>query len=178
MCTKKEFLKTVKNVCGSRKHKIKNSYGVNDAFKYYRKTRPKNTKRVLNESDYFAIIRTFNKHLIDILLEGKTVVLPENMGALEVRKYKTSVTLTDTGIKTNHPIDWDKTLDLWYENPECFVNKMLIHTENPEVFRLLYIKSKAKYNNKTFYNFSVNRELKKLLKLNIQNNELDAYLIK
>ena len=55
MCTKQEFLNTIKNVCGSRKHKIKNSYGVNDAFKYYRKNRSKNAKRLLDESDYFAI---------------------------------------------------------------------------------------------------------------------------
>lgn len=174
---KSEFLKIVKNVCGPRTHKITNSYGVYDAYKYYRKTKVRKSKYNLNESDYFAVIREFNKNLIDVLLTGSEVPLPLNMGSLQVRKHECGVTLKDGEVKITYPIDWDKTLDLWYNDENARDRKILIHREVGEIFRVLYIKSKAKYKNKTFYTFSVNREIKKLLKLSINNNQTDAFLI-
>ena len=174
---KSEFLKVIKNVCGPRTHKITNSYGVYDAFKYYRKNKIKNSKYYLNESDYFAVIREFNKHLIDVLLTGSEVPLPMLMGSLQVRKHECGVTMKDGEIKITYPIDWDKTLDLWYRDEDARDKKILIRREIGEIFRVLYIKSKAKYKNKTFYTFSTNREIKKLLKLSINNNKTDAFLI-
>jgi hypothetical protein len=44
----------------NKKHKITNSYGTYDYFKHYRKHRPKDKKYVLNESQYFAIVRNVN----------------------------------------------------------------------------------------------------------------------
>lgn len=62
-----EFRGLVNKVKGSRHHKIKNSYGVYDGYKFYRKTKPKESKYILTESQYFSIIRKVNKLLADLL---------------------------------------------------------------------------------------------------------------
>ena len=48
--TFEKFRREVLGLNRSRSHRIKNSLGVYDAFKYYRKTRPKDKKYVLTES--------------------------------------------------------------------------------------------------------------------------------
>jgi hypothetical protein len=82
-----EFIDTIKNVKGSRTHKISNSYGVYDAFKFYRKNKPNQSKFVLKESQYFAIIRNINESYSEQLLKGFDIEFPERMGKVELRKY-------------------------------------------------------------------------------------------
>ena len=100
--------------------------------------------KLLIDSQYFSIIRLFNKGLIDLLLNNKSVLFPYKMGALEIRKYKTHVLLTEDGIKTNKPIDWESTLALWYEDADSYNNKVLIRRDVDEIFRILFLKNKAK----------------------------------
>ena len=38
------------------------------------------------------------------------------MGIIELRKYKSYIKEEDGKIKTNLPIDWDRTIRLWYED--------------------------------------------------------------
>ena len=73
MSLEKEFISNIKNVTGNRKHKINNSYGVYDAYKYYRKNKPKDSKYILSESEYFNIIRSVNKQLV-LITYVKSVV--------------------------------------------------------------------------------------------------------
>lgn len=46
----KEFEVSIRRVSESRKHKVTGSLGVYDAFKWYRKHKPKDKKYVLTES--------------------------------------------------------------------------------------------------------------------------------
>ena len=97
------------------------------------------------------------------------------MGQLEVRKYETYVKLKDGKIKTNRGIDWNATLKLWYDNPVCKQKKQLVKQENTETFKVYYNRNKANYNNKSFYEFKANRDLKLGLKKNIKLNKIDAF---
>ena len=56
-----EFLNKVRKVKESRNHKVKNSYGIYDGYKFYRKNKPNDPKYVLTESQYFAITRKVNE---------------------------------------------------------------------------------------------------------------------
>lgn len=96
---------------GRHVYKIKNSYGVKNYFQYYRKHKPKDSKYVLKDVEYYKIIRHVNNMLAATLLEGDKVTLPERMGELEIRKNKTYVTLDKNNkIKTDRPVDWASTL--------------------------------------------------------------------
>lgn len=170
-----EYKKRTKRVDGPRIHKITGSLGVYQAYKYYRKNRPKEKKYVLTESQYFAIVRQINNLLADELSNGREILFPKRMGTIELRKYNTNIRFDEYGnLKTNLPIDWNKTLELWYNDEESRNNKTLLRQENKEVFKIYYNKYNANYNNKSFYEFRCNKDLKQRLKQNIRYGAIDA----
>lgn len=171
-----KFINSIKKVTESRVHKIRNSHGVYDGFKYYRKNKPKDHKYVLTESQYFLIVRRINELLGDNLTNGEDVLLPHRMGRLEVRKYKANVTMEGKKVKTNLPIDWDKTLKLWYEDLESFKNKTLVRMNQKELFKIYYNRNVAEYTNKSFYQFFTNRDLKKRLTQNAKEGDIEAFM--
>lgn len=172
-----DFLNSVKKVNEPRKHKVNNSLGVYDAYKYLRKRKWLNIGRCLTEHEFYSIIRKVNNYLADSFLQGNDIKLPHRMGRIELRKYDVRVSLDGEKVKTNLPIDWDKTLKLWYEDEEAYKEKTLVKVGEKEIFKVYYNKQLAKYNNQVFYEFKVNRELKKALKKNIKEGRIDAFLL-
>lgn len=170
-----EFKNSLKKVKGTRNHKIKESYGVYDGYKYYRKNKPKDPKYILSESQYFTIIRLINKLFVESFLLGEDITLPCRMGRIELRKYSSSISLVNGKVKTNLPIDWDRTLSLWYEDTESRNSKTLLRKEEKEIYRIVYNKASANYNNKSLYQFKANRALKLKIKEAIQSNSIDAF---
>lgn len=170
-----EFRKTVLKVNESRKHKVRNSLGVYNAYKYIRKNKWKDIGRRLTEHEFYTIIRNINNMLTDVLLEGNDIELPARMGKIELRKYDASIKVIDGKIKTNLPIDWDRTLKLWSEDEEAYKERILIKMEEKELFKVFYNKKSANYLNKSFMEFAVNRDLKKRLKQKIKDGAIDAF---
>ena len=99
------------------------------------------------------------------------------MGEIVLRKYPAKITLQNGKVKTNLPIDWDATLKLWSEDKESYEKKTLIRIEEREIFKVLYDKSNALYNNKSFYSFELNRDVKVALKKQLKNGLLDAFML-
>jgi hypothetical protein len=175
--TYEEFRNKVKNVTSKRNYKITGSYGVYDSYKYIRSHKWLDIGRPLTEKEFYSIIRTINKYLAKELLKGKDIKFPCKMGRLEIRKYPVSYRMKNNKLVTNLPVDWDKTLKLWYEDEEAYKNKTLIKMEEKELFKIFYNKRIANYNNKTFFEFSPNRELSVALRKKIKNGEIDAYAL-
>lgn len=170
-----EFKRRIKKVNQPREYKVRNSLGVYDGYKYYRKNKPDSKEYVLTESQYFSIIRKINLHLVDELLLGHDVRLPKLMGTIEIRKYDRRIRLGKDGkIHTNLPIDWDKTLKLWYEDEEAFKDKTLVRVEENEIFKVYYNRESATYNNNSYYEFLFNKDLKIRLKQRIKEGLIDA----
>ena len=169
------YLKEVKKVNKKRHHKVTGSYGSKDAFFYYRKIKPNDSKYVLTDSQYLRIIRLINDQLRLDLIEGKDVILPEKMGRLELRKTASKISFVDGKIKTNLPVNWEATLKLWYDDPVSKNKKRLVRHENVDTFKIRYDKVNANYNNKSFYEFSINRVIKLGLKKNIKLNKIEAF---
>lgn len=170
-----DFRKKVLKVNSSRKHKINNSLGIYDAYKWIRKNKWLDIGRPLTEHEFYTIIRQVNKCLANELLQGNDIVFPHRMGRLELRKYNSKVEFHDGELKTNLPIDWNRTLELWENDKDSYDRKVLVRTEERELFKILYNKKTANYNNKTFYDFEVNREIKKELKHKIKEGIIDAF---
>jgi nucleoid DNA-binding protein len=156
----------------SKEHKITASLGMREAFRYYTKK-----SKALNEHTFRRVIRYINNALQEHLATGEDINLPCRMGKLELRKFKTKVSFKDGKIITNLPIDWDETLNLWYEDEDALRRKVKVRMEVPEVFRIFYKKNSANYKNKTFFTFQANRGLKQKLKTNIKNKKVDAFLV-
>ena len=170
------FRREVLKVNKSRVHKVKNSLGVYDAYKWLRKNKWLGMESI-SEHDFYAIIRAVNKALAKSFLHLGSINLPLRMGEIILRKYHPSITLQDGKIKTNLPVDWDSTLQLWSEDKESYKKRTLIRLEEKEVFKVLYDKSKALYNTKSFYTLELNRNIKLSLKKQSKNGLLDAFML-
>lgn len=171
-----EFKKNIRKVKSNRNHKVRNSLGVYDAYKYYRKNKPDDKRYILTESQYFSIIRKINNLFAKELSLGYSIKLPLRMGELELRKYDRQVYFDNNGkLHTNLPIDWDNTLELWYNDEEALKNKTLLRIDSGNnIFKLYYNKNKANYINKSYYEFTFNKDLRIMLSKNLKKGNIDA----
>lgn len=172
----KDFKSAIQGLQNTRTHKITNSLGSYDAYKYIRKNKWFNIGRPLTEHEFYQIIRRINNYLAEELINGNDVIFPNRMGKLELRKRNSLPIIDKNGnLKVTYAIDWDSTLKLWYEDEEAFNNKTLVRLPERNIFRIKYNKNTANYNNKSFIEFQVNRNIKVRLKQKIKNNEIDAF---
>ena len=172
----KDFKTAIQGLQNTRTHKVTNSLGSYDAYKYIRKNKWFNIGRPLTEHEFYQIIRRINNYLAEELINGNDVIFPNRMGKLELRKRNSLPIIDKNGnLKVTYAIDWDNTLKLWYEDEEAFNNKTLVRLPERNIFRIKYNKNTANYNNKSFMEFQVNRNIKVRLKQKIKNNEIDAF---
>lgn len=157
-----------------RKAKVNNSVGVYTIYKLIRKNNWYDIGRPLKEHEFYSIIRGVNTLLAKEIGKGNTVRFPSKMGGLELRKEQRGVYLNNGKLHITYPVDWDKTLKLWYTDEEARKNKILIRMEESFVYRIKYCKHDADYNNKSFYEFDLNRSIKKALKENIKAGKADT----
>lgn len=170
-----DFLNSIRKVNEPRTHRVNNSLGVYDSYKWIRKNKWLNIGRPLTEHEFYSIIRKVNDYLADSFLQGNDIKLPHRMGRIELRKYDVRISFDGEKVKTNLPIDWDRTLKLWYEDEEAHKEKTLVKMEEKEIFKVYYNKHSAGYNNQAFYEFNTNRELKRRLKQKIKEGKIDAF---
>ena len=172
----KDFKSVIQGLQNTRTHKVTNSLGSYDAYKYIRRNKWFNIGRPLTEHEFYQIIRRINNYLAEELINGNDVIFPNRMGKLELRKRNSLPVIDKNGnLKVTYAIDWDSTLKLWYEDEEAFNNKTLVRLPERNIFRIKYNKNTANYNNKSFMEFQVNRNIKMRLKQKIKNNEIDAF---
>ena len=172
----KDFKSAIQGLQNTRTHKITNSLGVYDAYKYIRKNKWFNIGRPLTEHEFYQIIRRVNNYLAEELVNGNDITFPNRMGKLELRKRNSLPVIDKNGnLKVTYAIDWDSTLKLWYDDEEAFNNKTLVRLPERSIFRVKYNKDTANYKNKSFMEFQINRDIKTRLKQKIKNNEIDAF---
>lgn len=158
------------------KGKVTNSFGAYDVYKLVRKHHWYNIGRPITEKEYYAIIRGVNDLLAEELKEGRTVIFPIRMGKLELRKFKVGAFISDGKLKITYPPDWTETLKLWYEDEEARKKKIILRQKNEYVYHIKYCTkgNDANYNNKGFYQFTLNTFIKRALSKNIKQGKIDA----
>ena len=172
----KDFKSAIQGLQNTRTHKITNSLGVYDAYKYIRKNKWFDIGRPLTEHEFYQIIRRVNNYLAEELVNGNDITFPNRMGKLELRKRNSLPVIDKNGsLKVTYAIDWDSTLKLWYDDEEAFNSKTLVKLPERNIFRVKYNKDSANYENKSFMEFQINRDIKTRLKQKIKNNEIDAF---
>ena len=172
-----EFRRKILTLNKSRTHNVRNSLGTYDAYKWIRKNKWLDIGRSVTEHEFYTIIRQINNLLAENILSGGDIVLPHRLGTIELRKYDTRISICNGKVVTNLPIDWDRTLKLWSEDEEAYKERTLIKMEEKEVFKVFYNKRTANYENKSFMQFEINRDLKRRLKQRIKNKAVDAFRI-
>lgn len=173
----KEFFAFRQEVQGSgqpKVHKVTGSWGIYDCYKLLRKNKWQGVGRPLKEGEFYTIIRSVNNLLARKIGEGKSVVLPYQMGKLEIRKFNPSASFVDGKLKLTYPVNWDETLRLWFVDEEARTKKILVRFEGSTVFAVKYNKVGALYPNRSYYEFAVNSKIKQLLKENIKKGKIES----
>lgn len=143
-----------------KEYNIRNSWGVYDFYKYYRKTKPKDSKWVISDVQYYSIFRRVNELLVDHLIRTGELELPYRMGQLVILKKELKSWIDPSGKRrTSRVINWEATLELWYNDEEARKNKTLLYYEDDERLTVRYLKNKAIYKNKYYYEFRSNRDI-------------------
>lgn len=158
-----------------RTNKIHNSVGMNDAYKYFRNNSSISNK--ISESMYRRVIRKINKYIQEELSRCRDFNIPYGLGHIEVRKVDVSLRFEEGKLINNKPIDWKTTNELWNRNPIAKEKKKLVRFDVDYLYLIKYIKSKARYMNQQFFEFSPNRFLKIKLKNNINDGSVDAFAL-
>lgn len=170
----KEFRVSITGTKKGKKAKIRNSFGVYDCYKYIMKNKWFNIGKRVTEHEFYTIVRSVNKLLAEYLAEGESILLPYKMGLLEIRRQERGTSFKDGKLKVTYPVNWNGTLELWENDEEARNEKILVRHENSCIFRIIYNKYPAVYENKTFYEFAVNRGIRIKLKENIQKGKIDT----
>lgn len=162
----------------TRNHRVISDYNVNHYYLYY----AKGNKTKVSRGIYGSIIKEFNSYQRDRLsTKGVGIHFPFSLGRVELRKNKSEVKINEDGtIKNNLPVNWKETRKLWKENEAAREKKIKIrftneHTDS-HTFRIYYLRSKAKYKNKSVYRIKFNRTLKRELSKAIFEGKIDAFL--
>ena len=170
----KEFTNDIKKRRTAKKMRVTHSWGVYDAYKAIRKSKWQGIGKPLKEHEFYNIIRGVNELLAKEIAQGNDVHLPHGMGALELRKMEAGVSLVDGKLRNTYPIDWEKTLKLWFADEESRRSKTLVRNEVKYLYYVKYNKHDAHYKNQCFYEFALNRFIKLALKDNINKGKIDA----
>lgn len=174
--TLNNFKRRVRHIEAPRKHKIRGSLGIRDAFLFIQRNKWFDIGRPVTEQQFQRIIREIHNLLADEIMDGRPVIFPEGMGCIEVRKTNITFKKVNGKIKTNYPVDWDKTLELWYNDPEEFKKKTIVRdTEHKEKFKILYNRENANYNNKSYYQFKLGRSVFRIVANNFKQGKFDAF---
>lgn len=169
-----QFRQSHRRSTKGQQFKVRNSFGVYDCYKLIRKNHWYNLPRKVTEGEFYSIVRMVNNLLADNLALGIPVKLPSKMGMLELRKMDGGCSIVDGKLKIRYPIDWAETWKLWYEDAEACSQKLLKRDEQKYIYYTKYVKDKADYENKIFYQFVLNRGIKKTLKKNIKSGITDT----
>jgi hypothetical protein len=162
-----------------RNHRVKSDYGSND---YYRSFSKNSEFKHIDRSLYGNVLREFNDYVRDgISLKGAEYILPFRLGKIQLRKKKTEVKIGENGeIINNLPPNWKATRELWGINEDAKKKKIKIRFTNDHTdgytFRIVYLRSKANYKNKSIYKIRMNRMMKRNLSKSIFLGKIDAFL--
>ena len=162
---------------GSKPHKISHCLGSRDAFHWVRKnhweaTGGKHVDKLL----YSQIISEVHKLLADALLEGHEIEFPYQMGCLVLSCTPSKVFYEDGELMTNYRTDWKKTLAYWF-NGEIDDHKTIKFIQ-PFVYSVRYYKKTARYHNRKFYHFRINRSLLRKVAAAMEEGSVRAETVK
>lgn len=169
---RKEFLA---GMIGKRgEGKVRNSWGVWNLAKEMQARGWKDVGKTMMPGTVMKVVRAVNDIVAEEIAKGEDVVLPYRMGRIELRKGWRGAWIADGKLKISYPVDWSRTLKLWMEDKEAERDRTLIRFDGDEMYRLIWNKSRAKFENKHFYKMKFNRFLRQRLSQNIKNGKADA----
>lgn len=138
---------------------------IRTAYKAYKKTHHHSTRKFTLEQ-YLKLMNGFSEFVMNEVLDGEKVYLPENMGVVQIIGKKVTPKITDEGIE-NLTVDWGKTHSLWKTCKECKEKEQKVYLFNEHSdgirYRFMWSRMSMLLHTKFLYTYVPNRTSKKLL---------------
>jgi hypothetical protein len=171
-----EFKVAQKNKHGGRSlGKVRGSYNIYDYFCNYCKTRPKEERYRLDCKEYSDIIHGMNGLLVEELINAGYIDLPYSLGKIFIIGWNVSSKIVNGKLVHPYIVDWDKTLELWYTDPEAMERRIKVYFEFKKRYKISFGIRWSSYKNQSYYKLTINREIKRLVSRNIRENRLVNY---
>lgn len=150
---------------------------IKDSYSEYLKLDSKNK---VCKKIYGKIAADYNKFLVNKVLQGKEVTLPERIGILSIRGKKQKVRLNEEGKLIGLAPDWVRTKELWDSSVEAKENKQIVYHLNSDTdgvrYKFFWSKMRVPIENKTLYSLRMTRENKRAVHKKIKEGY--QYVIK
>lgn len=170
------FRDNIKKVKGPRHHKISGSWGVYQAHRYTMKNKWFNIGKPVSDKEYYKIIRTVNKALVQDFLNGEIIIFPYSLGSLVPVKKENKSFFYNNKLRITSHIDWNATIKLWSEDEEAYNNKLLVRKTNKEKAFITFFKNnKVGLTNRNVLFFQPNRTFKELIIERAKEEDFFAY---
>lgn len=121
----------------------------------------------VKREEYVALCKAFNRLMMEKILNGDKIVLPEKLGTVEVLGGKDNVTVTELGEIKGLTINWKDTISYWNSNPEAKAARKPIYNTNEHSSGIRYLfrwsKRHCPIKHKTIYNLKITRDYKRAL---------------
>lgn len=134
---------------------------LKSSYKVYKNS----VERPIDVKNYLLIVGDFLQFLIQKVLEGHEVTLPNRLGKLSIIGREQKITIEKNGKIKGLAPDWVKTKELWEKNPEARKNKKLVyHTNNKTggiTYRYFWAKKNVIILNKNLYSLRLTRTNKR-----------------
>ena len=156
MMTLTEFKNTIRKNTSPRRLRITNSYDLKDYYRAF----IKQYGNIVSEKLFGDIVRAINNSYIKDLYADRLIILPHRMGGIDIEYICTNAYEHNDELVVTYRINWDKTLELWYEDPEAYEQKLLVRYEKTKIRRPKYDKYYAKYTNQSYYRFFFARAMR------------------
>lgn len=164
---------------GEASPNVKGGYGLPDYYRAY-----KRGGGVLERIAFSRIMKATNKAVVDEVVDSaESFTLPLGMGKIEFRKRKNKAFMTTKGLRSNSPVDWKKTMELWEKDPRAHRNKIKVKLSNMHTARYSYrIKCLGRsFENREYFMMTYKRSLKRAFAERINTYDkpaIDAYIQK
>lgn len=165
-----EFDGNLRKKNAKRNHKIKNSWGEYDFYKWLRKRKWKDVGKHINEKDFYKLIDRLFDEIGTRIAEGESLKLPYRLGTFELAKKEGQARYYDGKMIANYQVDWQKTIKLWYEDKEAMQKRQLVKFIEKNIYKIVFLRR-----TNTFIALFPSRNLKQKIKKSIQENRIDAF---
>ena len=144
---------STKDYMGHYRHSVWRYQGGLTKAGTRRRRMQKNGKWTITPVMFRKILTSINSLLLEALLQGQDIELPDKFGILYARQKEIYTKIDENGkLKTNRAVNWDETKKLWFEDKEARETKQRVYYDNCEAKMYLKIQF-GDFTNKRFLTF-------------------------
>lgn len=114
--------------------KEKDKFATIDSYSCYKILSP----LPVGIKDYVIIVNEFFKFIMQLVINGEEVKLPNGAGTIKIQGKQKKVVINEDGTIKGAAPNWNETKKLWLRNPQAKIDKKIIYCLNEHTNGIRY----------------------------------------